>query len=315
MMEKNPLVSILIPAFNVENYLPQCLDSILSQTYQQLQVVVIDDGSTDGTWNVCQDYVQKSPQVEAYHQENNGVGVTRNNLLGKISGELFLFVDADDWIEPDMVSFLVERMYRNDVDMVVCTSTETFESIVPSEYSEQHWDQDTTIREFLRHQQMNGSLWNKLMKTSLIQDERFHREISYGEDALFCWHLIQRINGILVTNKQLYHYRMNDQSLSHQSYGSKKQSGHLVWKQIAEETAVSWPRYAEIATANYAISDMWQIYYAAGSGYPKDAHIKEYQRNIRNHLLLIYKSGLINRKKMLFATVAAFSYNACKWFV
>ena len=313
-MNNNPLVSILLPCYNVDRFLPQCVDSITGQTYTNLQIVLIDDGSNDRTWQLMQEYANKDTRLEIYHQQNQGVASTRNHLLDKVRGDYVLFVDSDDWIQPNMVEFLLEKSKEKDADIVVCGVVKN-NGVCSEAYTEEVMDQNTTIKKFLFHKELNGSLWNKLVKTRLLHNIRFDHRISYGEDALFCWSVLQRVQTVVLTNKQLYHYRMNDNSISHATYDERKMSGHIVWETIASETKEIWPQYAEIAEANYAISDMWQLYFARQSNYPKDDNIRLFQRNVRTHLLMIYKSGLINSKKMLFAIVASFCYNICKIFI
>ena len=251
-MNTHPLVSILAPCYNVAAFLPQCLDSIISQTYSNLQIVLIDDGSKDDTWRVMQDYAGKDNRIEIYHQENHGVATTRNHLLEKVKGDYVLFVDSDDWIEPDMVEFLVGKALTNNIEMVVCGNVNN-DTPPASEYNEQLWSQDKAVKEFLRHVSINGSLWNKLTKVSLLHNVKFHCGISYGEDALFCWELLQNAKAILVTNKQLYHYRMNEISLSHSAFGSKKLSGHKVWTILCEETKRLYPKFIDIAHARFCV--------------------------------------------------------------
>lgn len=311
-MINNPLVSILSPCYNVEKYLPKCLDTIISQTYSNLQIVLIDDGSKDGTLDIMQKYAAKDSRIEIYHQENQGVAITRNNLLDKVKGDFILFVDSDDWIELTMVESLLAIHKQSDADIVVCDMVKNDNTPNLSDRSYTSYNQKQIVKAFLEHTWLNGSLWNKLVKTSLLHNERFRCGISYGEDALFCWHLLQHVTSVAVCKLQLYHYRMNEASLSHISYDERKMSGHKVWKYIADEAKKLWLDYAEIAEANFAISDMWQLYYARQSNYPLDDNILQFQTNVRTHLLMIYRSGLVNYKKMLFAIVAAFSYRLCK---
>ena len=237
-MTDSPLVSILSPCYNVEKFLPQCLDSIINQTYSNLQIVLIDDGSKDATWHVMQDYAGKDNRIEIYHQENQGVSATRNHLLEKVKGDYILFVDSDDWIESNMVEFLLEKSLTNRADIVVCGMVKN-DGACSEEYREERMDQETTIKKFLFHKELNGSLWNKLVKTSLLHGIRFDNRISYGEDALFCWHVLQRVHTVVQTDRQLYHYRMNENSLSHLNWTpEKKGSGHLVWEAITNETKI-----------------------------------------------------------------------------
>jgi len=303
-----PLVSILIPVFNAEPYIRQCLDSVVTQTYCYLQIVLIDDGSKDNSLSICNSYAEKDNRLEVYHQENQGVAATRNHLLEKVKGDFILFIDSDDWIEADMVEFLVKKAIENNSSMVTCSMVKNDEPFDCTIQSEEVWEQPKAILEFLRHIRFNGSLCNKLIATSLLHNVSIPCGISYGEDALLMWNVLQRCEKVLITDKVLYHYRMNEDSISHQKYDAKRMSGHLVWKQISDETKKKWPQYNNIADATYAISDMWQLYFAAKSKYPEDKNIKEYQSHVRDSLWLIYKSRLINTKKMLFAIAVSMSY-------
>ena len=307
-MTDSPLVSLLSPCYNVEKFLPHCLDSIINQTYSNLQIVLIDDGSKDDTWRVMQDYAGKDNRIEFYHQENQGVATTRNHLLEKVKGDYVLFVDSDDWIEPDMVEFLVGKALTNNIEMVVCGNVNN-DTPPASEYNEELWSQDKAVKEFLRHVSINGSLCNKLTKVNLLHNVKFHCGISYGEDALFCWELLQNVESILITNKQLYHYRMNESSLSHASWSpSKMGSGHVVWEELEKNAKELWPQYAETAKSTFAIADMWQLYYAARSKYPKDKYIRLYQDHVRKCLSLIRKADTITANKKIFAEIVARSY-------
>lgn len=304
-----PLISILIPAYNVEKYLPHCLHSILSQSYKCLQIVIIDDGSTDNTLSVCARYADKDTRVEVYHQDNSGVATTRNNLLEKVKGDWVLFVDADDWIEPDMVDSLINLADERSADIVECKNVINDIECNKERQEITIWKQEDAVRQFLRHVDFNGSLCNKLVKASLLHKEKFQRDISYGEDALFCWHLLQKARTIVRTSAQFYHYRMNEESISHLSWTpEKKGSGSIVWRIISQETAELWPQYLDIAKARFAIEDMWGLYYASLANYPYDDHIHSRQLNVRNNLRLIRNSGLVSINKIVTCYALAYCY-------
>lgn len=304
-----PLVSILIPVYNTEEYLPKCLDSIVNQTYSNFQVVIIDDGSKDASFCIAQKYAKQYPYIEVYRQENQGVASTRNNLLDKVKGDYVLFVDSDDWCELDMVDFLINKAIANNADVVTCSMVKNDELFVSNISLEEIWDQEKAVLEFLRHKIFNGSLCNKLIKTSLLHNLRFHCRIFYGEDALFIWNVLQKVNQVLITDRELYHYRVNDTSLSHQNWTPfKKGSGHKVWSEIVSDTEKKWIQFLDIAKARFAIEDMWGLYYASLCDYPYDEHINERQMNIRHNLKLIKKSGLLSNGKLLAAYVLAYCY-------
>lgn len=308
-MNNNPLVSILSPCYNVEKYLPKCLDTIIGQTYSNLQIVLIDDGSKDGTWEIMQEYAAKDSRIEVYHQDNKGVATTRNNLLDKVKGDFVLFVDSDDWVELTMVESLLGIQKQSDADIFVCDMVKNDYTSDLSDKSYISYNKEQIVKAFLEHKWLNGSLWNKLVKTSLLHNERFRCGISYGEDALFCWHLLQHVMSVVVCKLQLYHYRMNDASLSHQVWTpEKKGSGTVVWHTITSETQKLYPQYVDIARARWAIEDFWGLYYASLSNYPYDRHIKERQINIKRNLRLIVKSNLVSKNKIFTAFALAYCY-------
>lgn len=308
-MKDKPLVSILSPCYNVEMFLPRCLDSIVNQTYTNLQIVLIDDGSKDNTWRVLQDYASRDSRIEIYHQENQGVASTRNNLLDKVKGDYVLFVDSDDWIELDMIESMLQLAIENDADIVNCNMVKNDGVCVKDQVEFDTWSQEEAICHFLKHIIFNGSLCNKLVASSLLHNVRFHCGISYGEDALVTWNVLLKVKKVVLTPNQFYHYRMNENSLSHQKWTpEKKGSGSIVWRTITAETAEKWPQYLDIAKARYSIEDMWGLYYASLAKYPYDEHIEERQRNVRNHLSLIRKSGLVSFNKIITAYALAYCY-------
>lgn len=324
-------VSVLIPAFNASKYLPECLSSICNQTYKDLQIIVVDDGSTDDTWALLQQYAEKDSRVEVYHQENAGVAAARNALLSHVCGDYFLFVDADDCIEPDMVSTLLSQIQEYQADIAICGMVSFREGTrdkgqgteIPATRRDapwcvriqpvEIWNQEQTIEKFLFHKELSGSLWNKLADANLLHSLRFREDISYGEDALFCWQLLQRVSKVVKSNLPLYHYRMNTASISHASWSpDKKGTGHIVWNTISTDTARLFPHFQSIADDSYAVADMWNLYYAAQSKYPKDSNIREYQKNLRNRLLKIISHKRLPLRHLLFAVVAAYSYSLAK---
>lgn len=120
-----PLISIGVPFHNVEEYLPQCLDSILRQTFTDFEVIMVDDGSTDGSFEICQKYAAKDSRFKLFHQENGGVAKARNNCLRHMTGDFIAWVDSDDWIEDDYFERLIRTQERTGADMV-CIGIKTF---------------------------------------------------------------------------------------------------------------------------------------------------------------------------------------------
>lgn len=294
------LVTILTPCYNVGRFLPKYFETVLGQTYHNLQVVLIDDGSKDDTWAVMQEYAAKDSRVEIYHQENQGVAATRNNLLDKVKGAYVLFVDSDDWIELDMVEYLVGVALEHNSKFVMCDRV--INDAKPKEGAPEIriLSQEQAVHDFLRHEYFVGSLWNKLLSSSLLHNERFHCGISYGEDALFCWGVLQKVDKVVVTDRQLYHYYMNDESISHQSFGEKKLTGHETWRLLTEDVKRKWPQFIDRVTATSAMNDMILLQAAAQSGYPRNEHVKSMQANLRDKYRLVCRFGLSGKRKFYY---------------
>ena len=286
----NPLVTILSPCYNVGLFLPKYFETVLGQTYSNLQIVLIDDGSKDNTWAVMQEYAAKDSRVEIYHQENQGVAATRNNLLDKVKGDYVLFVDSDDWIEQNMVEHLVGVALEHNSKFVMCDRVINDAKSKDSEPEIKILSQEQAVHDFLRHEYFVGSLWNKLLDSSLFHNERFHCGISYGEDALFCWGVLQNVNMVVVTDKQLYHYKMNDGSISHETFGPKKFSGHTTWQILSEEASSLWPQFADLAYSHRALNAMHLLRDASHSGYEEDETIKLLQKTLRQNLKFMWKN-------------------------
>ncbi len=302
------MVSILIPAYNVEEYLANCLESILSQTYQDLHLVVIDDGSKDSTLQVMQDFAERDSRVEIFHQENQGVAETRNNLLGKVKGEYVLFVDADDWIESDMVEYLVTLAIESEVEFVMCDRVINDTRPFRGNTEVKSLSQEEAVKDFLHHEYFVGSLCNKLLSSNLLHNERFHRGISYGEDALFVWDILQKVEKIVVSNKQLYHYRMNEESITHQSFGDNKLSGHQTWSLITEDVSRRWPQYLDLARGTFGLQDMYLLRAASQSGYDNYAQIRNLQQTVRRYLPQIYRREGLRFRDVIYSLLISLWY-------
>ena len=307
------LVSVLLPVYNVAPYLPQCLDSILNQTYGNLQVVLVDDGSIDNSWHVCQEYSARDRRVEIFHQKNQGVAVTRNNLLSHVRGDFVLFVDSDDWIELDMIDYLVRKASATESKIVVCSMVKN-DTKVKEEYTERLLEQHDIIEKFLFHRELTGSLCNKLIKASLLQGVSFVKDVSYGEDALFCWQIFKQFNGrMLLTDREFYHYRMNDNSISH-SFGKLKFTAYKVWQSISEDTARLYPDLLPVAQGKFCSEMTVILYDAARNGCQADQDTKQLCRIVKKYHRIMYNTGLSSVKKYIMALVLSYQYPQVRLF-
>lgn len=208
---ENSLISVIVPVYNVEPYLRQCLDSIISQTYRNIEIIVIDDGSTDGCPQICDEYRERDGRVVIFHTENRGLSAARNLGIDKARGEWIMFVDSDDWVEPDYCRLPYEAAVEHDADLVIF-------SIILEGSTEESQKQDNNISGVLsaREAVVNGrpAAWNKFYHRSLFNMVRYP-EGRLFEDIATTHRIIYQAKKIIFLNERLYHYRIRKDSLSH----------------------------------------------------------------------------------------------------
>ena len=296
------MVTILVPVYNVAPYLRHCVESLTGQTYTDLQIVLINDGSTDKSWEIIQELAKEDKRIEAYSKANGGVASTRNYLLDKARGEWVLFVDSDDWIELNTVESLAQAQSVGDYDIV------SYKLDGESTDKVETYSKEQIIKLFLEHTTFRGSLCDKLIRRSLFDGLLFDSTVSYGEDALMVWQVLQRVESVCVLDKSFYHYRVNPDSLSRQSFNGKKFSAYTVWDAICRDVDEARPEYRDIVYARFAC-EMTQILRAAAlSGYKRNTSVKLLQEVVRRYGHLISKTGISSMKMSLYAFMVSRSY-------
>ena len=205
-------VSILIPIYNVERFFARCIESIFSQTYQDIEYVFVNDHTPDGSMSVlgrmCEKYPVRANNVKIIENANNqGIAKVRHTLLENAGGDYVLFVDSDDWIEPDMVELMANEAMSRNADVVGCDYYEDYESrsvVVRQEYPSGH-DEAMKAMTLLK---IKGVLWKLLIRRDILMqnDLRFIPTIHFAEDYIFCCKLFYYSHVFASVNKPLYHY-------------------------------------------------------------------------------------------------------------
>jgi glycosyltransferase involved in cell wall biosynthesis len=209
-----PLVSIIVPVYNVEDFINRCLDSIFSQTLKNFECIIIDDGSGDKSIDICNLYVQKDKRFHVIQQENSGVSAARNRGITAAIGEYIMFADSDDYLLPDMMQKLYDaiNIHKNDVICCGFLHDKNTYSTNTKEYS----GSQAKMAFFLEDAGLLGTAWNKLYKSSIIKKNNilFPSGYSFGEDFLFNLTYFSFIHIALCIEDVLYIYNINEQSIS-----------------------------------------------------------------------------------------------------
>ncbi len=211
------LVSIVVPIFKVEQYLEECIDSILNQTYENLQIILVDDGSPDRCPEIADFYKGIDERVCVIHKENGGLSSARNSGIEIAKGEYIAFVDSDDVLGCTYVERLLEIIAIDGADIAVC-AFDTFEnsvSVLNNSGSEETivFNNEQAIFEMYKNNSIGWNAWNKLYKTFLFGDVRYPDGV-ICEDKATTYKLLLKANRISYTKEQLYHYRVRNNSIS-----------------------------------------------------------------------------------------------------
>lgn len=247
------LVSIIIPVYNVENYLPACLDSVINQTYHNIEIILVDDGSTDKSGKICDKYAAKDNRIKVLHQNNYGVAIARINSFNISTGSLVMFVDADDYIDIYTVEKMVNTLLLYNVDMVTCQNYEVsdnqmIEAIIrpkPGLYDRRH------IEELLKNiflfdkriglAGITGYLWSRIIKREYVMSAlQAGIGMLHSEDQVGVFQLLNKINTMYVMQDRLYYYIMREGQAT-KAYNSR------YW----DNFEIYFDRFKELDTNNY----------------------------------------------------------------
>lgn len=206
-----PLITIIVPVYNIEDYIGKCLDSLLKQSYRNLEIIIIDDGSTDGSGVICDQYVKIDKRVKIIHQKNSGVSEARNLGIQCAQGEYLIFVDGDDYVSNNYVRVLINGILNNNVglycaDYFLDNGKITLHSL--NNKSELILDQTEGINMLHQSSGFQGYLWNKIFVREIIIENKlkFQSGVKIWEDMLFCLQYMKCINKIGYIKYPIYFY-------------------------------------------------------------------------------------------------------------
>lgn len=211
-----PKVSVVVPIYKVEKYLKRCVDSILNQTYKNIEVILVDDGSPDRCGKIIDEYEKRENRVKAVHKENGGLSDARNYGMRYVEGELLLFVDSDDWLDWNMIEVMVKNILEYKADVVQSAFYYAYHDHLLFDKNEEQkpyiLDRKTLMSELIINEKVKNFAWGKLYKTSLIKDIPFKKGVLF-EDVFWAHHVMHKVNTYVILHEPMYYYMQRDDSI------------------------------------------------------------------------------------------------------
>ena len=262
-MKEFPLISVIVPVYRVETYLDHCLASITGQTYRNLEVILVDDGSPDRSGAICDAWAAKDSRIRVIHQKNAGGGPARNAALDIATGELLAFVDSDDYIAPDMFRHLYSFLEAG-ADVAECDFLETADNAAAfpeGEWTAAEYTPEEAMRCHIRDTHFRQLIWNKLYRRELAEGVRFPSGTKI-DDEYFTYRLLGNAKKLVRSTKVCYAYRQQEASVMHQRFSLKRVEALQAKQQRLDYLKEKMPALVEEAKADII---MTSIYVMQGS--------------------------------------------------
>ncbi len=210
------LISIIIPVYNVEQYLDRCVESVVNQTYQNLEIILVDDGSPDNCPAMCDEWAKKDARIKVVHKENGGLSDARNAGMDVALGDYIGFVDSDDWIHGDYIKILYNSLIRYNADISACSVNKVYAGVLEekvfNDYKSTVFNNKEAMESLIFGKEFASNVWNKLYSASLLKNELFVKG-KLHEDEYFSYKIFAKINTAVYNNVVLYYYFQRDNSI------------------------------------------------------------------------------------------------------
>lgn len=319
MEAQHDLISVIVPIFNMAPYLGRCLKSICEQTYRWIEIILVDDGSTDDSLRLMEEYASLDDRIRVYHKENGGVSSARNLGLSVMRGEYCAFVDPDDYVAKEYIEWLYEAVAKTGSRLAICngysimSSDEadapnlpkrpTIESLVLSDYS--LWDKAS-----------HAVCWGCLYGKDAIRDLRFDEALSVGEDTLFFIEVLCRCDTIAFINERPYYYLQYQTSATKGAFTPRRWTEVLAWQKVVQISGEAPSRFRESVLAWYAMTCAKMYTLLKYSNY-RDKERQEFllreMRNNRSAILSIPRHKLAKKLRLLVFMVLPKAISAIQW--
>ena len=287
----NLSISIIIPVYNTEQYLERCIKSIVNQTYKNIEIILVNDGSFDNSPFICKEWANKDTRIKIINKENGGLASARNAGLNMCSGDYIAFVDSDDYVENNYIEMMLNEALLNNAD-VVETSLIIEEDNKKKFYEIRNGtvNKDTLVTHLLQNDyKVFSNVYNKIYKKEILHSIRFDEELLYGEDTLFTFLVIVNSNKYVQLNKALYHYVKRNNSLISGDFKEYKMLSLLCAIKITDICKKDYPNYYDLSILHQSLKAYYLLRELLLTPNWRKQYINQYQTLINNTKLTSYK--------------------------
>lgn len=309
------LVSVIVPVYNSEKYLKQCIESIINQTYKNLEIIIIDDESTDKSGEICDEYKKIDYRIQVIHKKNEGVSIARNYGIHISKGKYIAFVDSDDYIEENMIKELVGNIIEFDAEVSICGYKILYEKSNNVKLSDNKnvtvkLSSRETLEMIFNSNKINGFLWNKIFQRKILKERLLREDIDICEDLLLVCEILNDIQNVCYTSKQLYNYRNSEISVTLNPNKIYEKNGKCKYSTAYEEILkiIKYDKDIKDIIKLREIKTILESYYIIIRSNYKSKKINEYTFKFLKENLVFY---LLNRKnkikyKVIFSIMISF---------
>ena len=241
------MISIVVPIYNGEKYIEDCLKSIFNQTYEEWEMILIDNASTDDSLKICKSYAAKDDRIQLLHQHHNvGVSVARNLGMEKARGEFVTFIDVDDWVAPDYLETLLVVAKDEKADMVICSYQKVYDIDRSKKPKKQQcckikqYDTESYLEQYFL--EGNTHCWGVLYERKLLESVSFQKGLSIGEDMLFLMGIIGRTDKIVVCDYAGYYYYINENGAMNKKFTASYMDQIYCWEKALKKVQEDYPK-------------------------------------------------------------------------
>ena len=310
------LITVIVPVYKVEKYLDRCISSIINQSYKNLEIILVDDGSPDNCGNICDGYAKKDERIKVIHKENGGISDARNTGVSVAKGKYVTFIDSDDYVKYDYIEFLYNLIIKNKVKVSICSHTVIYDTGLKIEKETEEFtvlDAKTVVRRILYDDGIDTSAWAKMYETTLFNNIKYPKGKLFEDAAITC-RILSICEKIAIGSKSKYFYMIRSDSITNENFNVKKMDLITSTKEMGEYIIKKYPDLQQAVERRIMYAYLSTLSKLANS---KEKHLKE-QKEMMEYITKnrqkILKDKNIPKRDRMALEVTKFGFNIYKFF-